>query len=101
MLEQWRQYAKCRDATDLFFPDINIRGTAYAKRIRQAQAICASCPVRKECYQYAIDNEIEYGVWGGIDVRAKKLAVRNMSSKRYSLEKLSEGHPANQTMKME
>ena len=33
---------------------------------REAVAICAKCPVREECLQSAIDNEEQYGVWGGL-----------------------------------
>jgi len=32
--------------------------------VRQAVALCQSCPVMKQCLDYALDNE-EFGVWGG------------------------------------
>lgn len=33
----------------------------------QAKAVCARCPVRSECLDYAIDNNISDGTWGGVD----------------------------------
>lgn len=30
-------------------------------------AMCRACPVRRQCAQYAIDAQIDDGVWGGLD----------------------------------
>jgi WhiB family redox-sensing transcriptional regulator len=30
-----------------------------------AQAICAECPLSVRCLEYAVNNNIEFGVWGG------------------------------------
>ncbi len=32
----------------------------------EAKAICARCPVRQECFDYAIDHDITAGIWGGM-----------------------------------
>jgi hypothetical protein len=32
-----------------------------------AKALCAECPVRKQCLQLALDNKETHGVWGGAD----------------------------------
>lgn len=32
----------------------------------QAKAICAGCPVKAECLEYALDGRELYGVWGGL-----------------------------------
>jgi len=32
--------------------------------IDDAKRLCALCPVRAECLAYAVEHEIEYGVWG-------------------------------------
>jgi hypothetical protein len=57
--------AACLDADpDLFFAledDAKIR----------AKAICASCPVRSECYELACANGEETGIWGGEDFGAQ------------------------------
>jgi len=56
--------ALCKDYSfpDLFFPDGRVE---EAKRLPLAQAICAGCPARKECLEYALEEEIPYGIWAG------------------------------------
>lgn len=58
--------AACAGAnTDLWFPE-------DASRL-EAQAICAECPVRRECLDYAIDAGENYGIWGGETERSRRL----------------------------
>jgi WhiB family transcriptional regulator, redox-sensing transcriptional regulator len=60
----WRELAACRDSDpDLFFP-VGTTGPAV-DQIELAAAICASCNVREECLQYALETNQEAGVWGG------------------------------------
>jgi WhiB family redox-sensing transcriptional regulator len=32
---------------------------------KRAKLICSRCPVQAECLQYALDEDIDWGVWGG------------------------------------
>lgn len=58
----WVDYAACAEVDgDVFFPDTNETAHGY----REAKAICASCPVAAQCLQYAIDNNVRHGTWGG------------------------------------
>lgn len=54
----WYAQAECRGHAALFFTD------EYGAR--PARAICEVCPVRVECLEYALDQKIEDGVWGGM-----------------------------------
>jgi hypothetical protein len=45
---------------DLFFPSEGDDGA-------EAKAICASCPIRSECYDLACANGEKAGIWGGED----------------------------------
>ena len=58
--ESWRRNARCATIprTDDFFPI----GRKPPKKALQA---CSICFVRKKCLQYALDNDIEHGIWGG------------------------------------
>jgi len=64
---QWQEHGSCREADPtLFFHPQNERGLARARRDRAAKSVCASCPVRIECADYAIRAREPYGVWGGL-----------------------------------
>lgn len=43
----------------------------------EAADICAGCRVRDECLDYAIENQIEEGCWGGLSARGRVKARRN------------------------
>jgi WhiB family redox-sensing transcriptional regulator len=60
------QYAKCKQSKDTnFFFAEDPSGTKEAVRF------CQDCPVKDPCGQYAMDNNIFYGVWGGLSIRAR------------------------------
>jgi WhiB family redox-sensing transcriptional regulator len=47
---------------ELWFPAAGERGTA-------ARRICAGCPVRAQCLEYALAASPLYGVWAGLSVK--------------------------------
>jgi len=58
----WRTRAACSAADpDLFFPD------RAGTDISAAAAICAGCPVRAECHEFAEVTKQAHGVWAGVD----------------------------------
>jgi WhiB family redox-sensing transcriptional regulator len=59
----WRDHAACRGMDpELFFPI----GTSSAslQQIDEAKQICRTCPVRRPCLRWALENG-DAGVWGG------------------------------------
>jgi WhiB family redox-sensing transcriptional regulator len=48
---------------ELFFPK---RGDNTA--VFEARAVCAGCPIRVECLEYAVGAKEPFGVWGGLTV---------------------------------
>lgn len=42
------------------------------KDIMDAQKVCQRCPVRERCLDYAINNNITHGIWGGLTTRARR-----------------------------
>lgn len=72
-IEDWAERAACReDRPDQLF----VRGAEQNK----AKAVCATCPVRTECLAEALDNEIEWGVWGGMTERERRALLRRRPS---------------------
>jgi WhiB family transcriptional regulator, redox-sensing transcriptional regulator len=73
---------------DLFFPPDNPGGpkagkgiTGEKERVDKARAICSTCPVKKECLNYAIEHECQ-GIWGGTTDSERKKIRREMILRR-------------------
>ena len=47
-----------------------------------AVEICNSCPLKEKCAQYAIDEQIEYGVWGGVTEETRQKILKRIRLKR-------------------
>jgi len=72
--EEWRSDAACRGADlDLFFP-ISDDDAGPAK------AICATCPVRDACLEWAIATHQEDGVFGGLNAAERRRLRRRRRS---------------------
>lgn len=70
----WRDHATCRFADpELFFP-VSPGGPSL-DQIEQARAICVTCPVRRECLQFALATRQAYGVWGGMSEQERGAAA--------------------------
>jgi WhiB family redox-sensing transcriptional regulator len=66
----WMADGKCRELPpETFFPSDGV-GVEIARRI------CADCPVKAPCLEYALYNRIEHGVWGGASERERRRIAR-------------------------
>ena len=76
----WQQYGACLDHDpELFFP-IGDTGRALIQ-LEAAKAVCAGCPVRCLCLEWALLAGIHYGVWGGMsETERLPLKHRNKAS---------------------
>jgi WhiB family redox-sensing transcriptional regulator len=66
----WEEEARCV----AYDPEIFFEG----RTDRKAKAICRGCPVRLECLAAALDDRIEYGIWGGLDERQRRSLLRRL-----------------------
>ena len=65
----WASRGACRSSD----PDaLFVQGAAQ----NRAKTVCMSCPVRTECLADALDNRIEFGVWGGMTERERRALLR-------------------------
>lgn len=54
----WRDLALCAQTDpDAFFPNSGSRALA-------GRQVCMGCEVRAECLEFALVNDIQFGVWG-------------------------------------
>jgi WhiB family transcriptional regulator, redox-sensing transcriptional regulator len=61
----WREDAACRgEDSELFFP-VGSTGPALPQ-IAAAKEVCAGCPVREACLEFAMSTGQGYGIWGGL-----------------------------------
>jgi WhiB family redox-sensing transcriptional regulator len=71
----WRESAACRHADpEILFP-IGTCGPAMAE-IDRARRICAGCPVRTCCLDWALANGAAFGIWGGLTEHERRAAGR-------------------------
>jgi WhiB family transcriptional regulator, redox-sensing transcriptional regulator len=84
----WSSQAACRNGD----PDaLFVQGAAQ----NRAKAVCMGCPVRAECLADALDNRIEFGVWGGMTERERRALLRrrpDVDSWRVLLQSAQERH---------
>lgn len=40
------------------------------------KSACGACPVRTECLADALDNKVDFGVWGGMTERERRRLLR-------------------------
>jgi WhiB family redox-sensing transcriptional regulator len=62
----WQERALCAQTDpEAFFPE---KGGST----REAKAVCASCEVRAQCLEYALENDERFGIWGGMSERERR-----------------------------
>jgi WhiB family redox-sensing transcriptional regulator len=62
----WMARGNCRDESPArFFPSDGV-GVEVARRV------CAGCPVKAPCLEYALVHRIDHGVWGGCSERERR-----------------------------
>lgn len=75
--DAWRVDAECKGYdTNLFFPTQSIennKGLSSNVSVSKARLICAGCTVRKECLNFAFENSITLGMFGGRTPKERRL----------------------------
>ena len=66
----WTVDAACRDADPaIFFVD-------HGGSAAEARIICAGCPVRTQCLDYALAASERHGIWGGTTEKQRRTMSR-------------------------
>ena len=64
---EWQQRGRCRAVdSEVFFPPAHFEHKPEREaREAEAKAICAGCPVKVQCLEWALAVREPHGVWGG------------------------------------
>jgi WhiB family redox-sensing transcriptional regulator len=65
------EFAKCKNNKQIDFFSTTTSGSKIA------QKFCEDCPVKMPCLEYALQENILHGVWGGLPTRARIRIRRN------------------------
>jgi WhiB family transcriptional regulator, redox-sensing transcriptional regulator len=72
MNPSWREFARCRGVDpEVFYPVSDDEEAAD-----EAKEICALCPVREPCLEFALSTREKNGVWGGLTERERRRVLR-------------------------
>ena len=74
MSKTWMAEGNCADRDpSMFFPSDGV-GVEIARRI------CADCPSKSPCLEYALAHRIDHGVWGGTSERERRRIIRSRNA---------------------
>ncbi len=75
---EWRDRAACLSFPSILFFGVDDNETPVERRGREERAkeVCAICPVRKECLEYALATKEPYGIWGGLNEPERRALLR-------------------------
>ena len=80
--DAWLCRAACRALpTELFFPAGELDNEAV-EQAEEAKAVCATCPVRLQCLEFAIATNQPYGIWGGANTSERRSIRRRRQAER-------------------
>ena len=68
--QTWRAQARCKGIDpDVFYPIVE-------EEADEAKAICAECPVRLSCLEFALAARERDGIWGGATEKERRRIIR-------------------------
>ena len=80
--DAWSCRGACRALpTELFFPAGELDDQAV-EQAEEAKAVCANCPVRIPCLEFAIATNQPYGIWGGANTSERRSIRRRRQAER-------------------
>lgn len=79
---RWQDKASCKGMDPILFFGPEYAETVKEKRDREdaAKEVCHTCPVNKDCLEYALDAREAYGIWGGMTESERKALLRKRAS---------------------
>lgn len=76
LTDDWRHQALCRRTDRAAFFPLGAASPARAA-VDRATTFCGFCPVRKTCAVWAVTENMEFGVWGGLSEDTRRSIRRH------------------------
>lgn len=71
----WREEANCKGVP---------QGVFFARhggdRYDEARQICRACAVKQTCLEFALRNDCQYGMWGGLNEKERRRLKRTRAA---------------------
>jgi WhiB family transcriptional regulator, redox-sensing transcriptional regulator len=80
--QQWQAKALCRGPQRaLFFPPSHFeRKEEKDSRESHAKELCAGCPVKGSCLEFAMNIREPHGIWGGTTETERRTMIARIAS---------------------
>ncbi len=78
---EWQFDGACRTTDpETFFSPETERGPRRRRREERAKALCAQCPVVRQCLDHALTVREPFGVWGGLNATEREHLLRDRAA---------------------
>jgi WhiB family redox-sensing transcriptional regulator len=95
LIPDWHAKAVCNGMDDVIFfgdSDSKTRPALTLTQLREAQAICNTCPVFRNCLTHALEEREVYGIWAGTSRRSRLKLFEIIDREIVTLEDIVEGY---------
>lgn len=82
--EFWREKANCKKLGPSIFFSENEEGSLSRRNDIHAKKVCSSCAVKTNCLSYALNEQINFGIWGGFTARERSSIIRKFGLDDYT-----------------
>lgn len=83
---------KNKDVGMFFVDEGPISDSSIRNNIIKAVSLCNLCPVQDQCLMTAVNNDEEFGIWGGFTSKERKkmFGKKNISNKKITIDEARE-----------
>lgn len=80
----WQDSAACATGydADLWFP-VGTTGNAANAQAEEAKAVCRTCPAVEACLRYALECQVDEGIYGGLTEQERRRIHRRKNGRAY------------------
>ena len=81
-MSKWDRAACVGRDTKIFFDHEDERGRRRTTALAMARVLCEGCTVKLDCLKLALDQNEQFGVWGGLTAGERTELVTGATAQR-------------------